>query len=87
MLATGEVRTATSDENGEYAISSLAPGLYEVKVERQWLSKTYVRGSNCSLTRSNDWTLTLEFLPVRIRLSRPHESSATEKGFARHSAQ
>lgn len=32
-LATDEVRTISSDDNGEYAISSLVAGLYRVKVE------------------------------------------------------
>jgi Carboxypeptidase regulatory-like domain/TonB dependent receptor len=33
--ATGDVRTATTDNDGEYAISSLPAGLYEIKVQRQ----------------------------------------------------
>jgi hypothetical protein len=32
-VATGEVRTTTSDRSGDYAISSLAAGVYEVDVE------------------------------------------------------
>jgi hypothetical protein len=32
-LATGETRTTISNSEGEYAVSSLAPGSYEVKVE------------------------------------------------------
>lgn len=32
-LETGEVRTTTSNSEGEYAVSSLPPGNYEIKVE------------------------------------------------------
>src|SRR4029079_7399325 len=32
-VATGEVRTTTSDRRGDYAISSLAAGVYQVDVE------------------------------------------------------
>ncbi|HXQ70855.1 MAG TPA: TonB-dependent receptor [Pyrinomonadaceae bacterium] len=33
-LATGETRTTITGESGEYAISSLAPGLYQLEVEK-----------------------------------------------------
>ena len=31
---TGEIRTATTGEQGEYAITALAPGLYEILIEK-----------------------------------------------------
>ena len=34
-FATNTVRTASSDDNGEYAISSLPAGRYELKIEVQ----------------------------------------------------
>jgi hypothetical protein len=33
-LATGEVRTAVSNEDGEYALSSLVPGRYRLQFEK-----------------------------------------------------
>ena len=38
-LATGESRSTTSGENGEYAISSLAPGSYQIEIEKQAFKK------------------------------------------------
>ncbi|HEY6659641.1 MAG TPA: TonB-dependent receptor [Pyrinomonadaceae bacterium] len=32
---TGDVRTTTTDDKGEYAISSLPSGMYEIKIEKQ----------------------------------------------------
>jgi Carboxypeptidase regulatory-like domain/TonB dependent receptor len=38
-IATGEVRSTTSDGNGEYGISSLPPGVYQVEVEMSSFQK------------------------------------------------
>ncbi len=38
-LATGETRSTTTSEDGEYAISSLAPGSYELLIEKQNFKK------------------------------------------------
>src|SRR6185295_12264694 len=37
--ATRETRTATAGEQGEYAISALAPGSYEIRIEKQNFEK------------------------------------------------
>jgi carboxypeptidase family protein/TonB-dependent receptor-like protein len=34
-IATGETRSTATGENGEYAISSLAPGSYQLEIEKQ----------------------------------------------------
>jgi hypothetical protein len=38
-LATGEMRSTTSGENGEYGISSLAPGSYQLEIEKPDFTK------------------------------------------------
>ena len=38
-LATGETRNTSSGQSGEYAISSLAPGIYEIEIEKQAFKK------------------------------------------------
>ena len=38
-VATGESRTTTSGENGEYAVTSLTPGLYEIAFEKPGFNK------------------------------------------------
>ena len=38
-VATGEVRTTTSDRGGDYAVSSLAAGVYQVDVEERSFQK------------------------------------------------
>ena len=38
-LATGEIRTTTSGESGEYTIASIQPGLYELEIEMTGFAK------------------------------------------------
>ncbi|HEX5834810.1 MAG TPA: carboxypeptidase-like regulatory domain-containing protein, partial [Pyrinomonadaceae bacterium] len=38
-LATGETRSTSTGENGEYAISSLAPGSYQIEIEKPAFKK------------------------------------------------
>ncbi|HEY8413807.1 MAG TPA: TonB-dependent receptor, partial [Pyrinomonadaceae bacterium] len=42
-VATGESRTTTSDDKGEYAVASLAAGLYELDVEKSPFEKSSLR--------------------------------------------
>jgi len=56
--ATGEVRTVSSNENGEYAISSLAAGVYEVKVEMTAF-QTYVERTELLVNQEQRLDVTL----------------------------
>jgi len=57
--ATGDIRTTTSDGNGEYAISSLPSGAYQVEVEVSNFEK-YVRTIELLVNQDQRLDVTLE---------------------------
>ena len=54
---TGQERTAQSDEQGNYTISELPPGTYDITVQAQNFSKAVVQGREINVGR----TVTLNF--------------------------
>ena len=83
-LDTGETRTATTGEEGEYAITSIPPGRYEIEVEARGLAKR-VRQLELLVNeqRRHDVNLSVGTLdPVEI--DAPFEGLGSARDSARH---
>ena len=66
-VATGETRTTTSGDEGDYAISSLPAGVYQLEISAQGFATLTKRLElRVNEERRNDTTL-------RVDVSRPHE--------------
>ena len=61
---TGAARTATTNDSGEFTITELAPGKYDITVEAPSFSKSVVRGHEVNVGATP--TLTIEMKPGEL---------------------
>ncbi|HYP29807.1 MAG TPA: TonB-dependent receptor [Blastocatellia bacterium] len=63
-MGTGETRTATTNDEGVYLISQLAPGMYEIAVEAQGFSRTLLKDHQVSVGTKE--TLNFDLKPGNV---------------------
>ncbi len=63
LIDSGEVRTATSSDNGEFTISSLAPGSYRLEVEQTGYKK-YIQAVTLKVNQELRVDVSLEVGPL-----------------------
>jgi len=63
-IGTNQTRTTTTDEEGEYTITQLSPGVYEVSVEAQGFSKALLK--DIELNIGSKQTLNFDLKPGAI---------------------
>src|SRR6476620_4604287 len=73
-LATGQTRTATTGEDGNYRILGLAPGQYEITTEAANFKKTSVSGVRLTVGQAAELNISLEVGSADIVVNVPADS-------------